>query len=131
MAPGLGMASISPQRHRRSEATDADPTTVGIMAWVYILKCTDGTHYVGSTKDLEGRVEQHASGRGARYTSKRRPVSLVWAFETDRVDEAWALERQIHGWSRAKREALIAGQFEDLHGLSGSAYRRNSRDHSR
>ncbi|MDO5735799.1 MAG: GIY-YIG nuclease family protein [Propionibacteriaceae bacterium] len=95
------------------------------MAWVYVLRCADDSYYVGSTRNLDGRMQQHASGKGARYTSKRLPVALIWACETERVDEAWALEKQIQGWSRAKREALVEGRFEDLRGLSGSAYRRS------
>ena len=94
------------------------------MAWVYILRCADGSFYVGSTRNLDGRMQQHASGKGAKYTSTRLPVTSIWACETERVDEAYGLEKQIQGWSRAKRQALIDGRFEDLKGLSGSVYRR-------
>ncbi len=97
------------------------------MAWVYMLKCADDSYYVGSTRNLDGRMEQHASGRGAKYTSTRLPVVLIWTCETERVDEAYALEKRIQGWSRAKREALVEGRFDDLRGLSGSAYRRAER----
>ncbi|TDO91866.1 GIY-YIG nuclease family protein [Enemella evansiae] len=88
------------------------------MAWVYILRCADQSLYVGSTRDLEARVAQHARGLGGEYTSRRLPVTLVWAQEYDRIDEAWAMERRLHGWSRAKREALIAGEIELLRGYS-------------
>ena len=84
------------------------------MAWVYILKCRDGSYYVGSTVDLPARVEQHRLGLGAEYTKRRRPVELVWSFETPSVAHAFALEKQIQGWGRAKREALIEGRFDDL-----------------
>lgn len=88
------------------------------MAHVYVLRCGDGSYYVGSTRNLEHRLQQHASGRGSRYTSTRTPVELVWAHETERVADAYALEKQIQGWSRAKREALIRGDFAALPGLS-------------
>ena len=84
------------------------------MAWTYILRCSDGSYYVGSARDLEIRLAQHQTGEGAAYTRSRRPVELVWAQEFERVDEAYAREKQVQGWSRAKREALIAGSFERL-----------------
>ncbi|WP_446664615.1 GIY-YIG nuclease family protein [Flexivirga sp. B27] len=88
------------------------------MAWTYMLRCADGTYYVGSTRNLDVRMAQHYSGYGSSYTSKRMPVELVWCVECDDIGTAWALERKLHGWSRAKREALIAGRFDLLPGLS-------------
>lgn len=88
------------------------------MAHVYILRCADGSYYGGSTRNLDSRMRQHASGEGARYTSTRLPVELMWAQETERVTEAYAWERRIHGWSRAKREALIRGDFDVLPPMS-------------
>jgi putative endonuclease len=85
---------------------------------VYILRCGDGSYYVGSTRNLETRLEQHVNGGGGEYTRKRQPVTLVFAEEYDRVDEAWEREKQIQGWSRRKREALIAGDFGRVPGLS-------------
>lgn len=90
------------------------------MPYVYMLRCRDGSYYVGSTRALEARVDEHQQGRGARYTARRRPVTLVWTLETDRIDEAYVLERQLQGWSRAKREALIEGRLADLPRLSRS-----------
>ena len=84
------------------------------MAWTYILLCSDDSFYVGSTTDLDSRMAQHHSGKGSAYTARRLPLQLVWATEFDRIDEAWAMERRIHGWSRAKKQALIEGRFEDL-----------------
>ena len=86
------------------------------MAWTYILRCADGSLYVGSTTDLERRVWQHDNGEGAAYTRRpgRRPVTLAWAVEYERVEDAFAHEKQLQGWGRAKREALIAGRTEDL-----------------
>ncbi|MFZ2239043.1 MAG: GIY-YIG nuclease family protein [Gordonia amarae] len=91
--------------------------TVG-MAHMYILECSDGTLYVGSTRNLEYRLQQHAAGEGAEYTKKRRPVALRWAAETDSVAQAYAWEKQVQGWSRKKREALILGDFDLISELS-------------
>jgi len=84
------------------------------MAWMYILKCADDSYYVGSTKNLELRFAQHQSGKGSRYTSGRLPVELVYGEEYDRVADAYAREKQIQNWSRAKRKALINGDVEAL-----------------
>jgi putative endonuclease len=96
------------------------------MAWTYILECADGSLYVGSTTDLERRVSQHDLGEGAAYTRprRRRPVKLVWAAEFDRVDAAYAFEKQVQGWSRAKRRALIDGRLDDLPVLARGRRRR-------
>ena len=80
------------------------------MAWMYILECSDGTYYVGSTKDLEYRLSEHQAGKGARYTSRRLPVKLVYSEEFERVVDAYTREKQVQNWSRAKREALIHGK---------------------
>ena len=90
------------------------------MPHAYILRCGDGTLYVGSARNLESRIEQHAAGLGGDYTSKRLPVELVFAEEFARIDEAWAREKQLQGWSRAKRMALIEGRYEDLVRLSAN-----------
>jgi putative endonuclease len=84
------------------------------MAWMYILECSDGTYYVGSTKDLEFRLSDHQAGKGAKYTSRRLPVKLVYSEEYEPVVDAYAREKQIQNWSRAKREALINGKLEIL-----------------
>ena len=91
------------------------------MPFTYLLRCADGSYYVGSTRDLDVREEQHRSGLGSVYTSTRQPVELVWWQEFDDVGEAYALERRIHGWSHAKKEALIAGRWGDLAGYSRRA----------
>ena len=96
------------------------------MPHVYILECSDGSYYVGSTRDLQRRLTEHGSGIGAVYTRTRLPVVLVFAEEYERVDEAYAREKQIQGWSRAKREALIERSIERLPKLSGSLYRRRA-----
>ena len=88
------------------------------MPWTYLLECADGSFYVGSTHDLETRLEQHAIGHAGSYTATRRPVKLVWAEEFEHIGDAWAAERRIHGWSRAKKLAFIEGRSEDLRRLS-------------
>ncbi len=78
---------------------------------VYILRCNDGSYYTGHTDDLELRIAQHQSGALAGYTAKRLPVQLVWSESFSSRDDAFAAERQIKGWSRAKKKALIAGAW--------------------
>jgi len=85
---------------------------------MYILECSDGSYYVGSTWDLEKRVWEHNEGLGAKYTVRRRPVNLVFAEEFDSIADAFQREKQVQGWGRAKREALIYGDHQSLPGLS-------------
>ena len=86
--------------------------------FTYILLCSDGTYYTGSTKYLHDRVEQHNNGKGANYTKKRLPVKLIYYEEYSRIDHAFYREKQIQGWSRAKKEALINGDINLLPSLS-------------
>ena len=92
------------------------------MAHLYLLCCADGSFYVGSTRDLERRIAQHARGEGAEYTRRRLPVRLVFAHEFERVDQAYAAEKQVQGWSRAKRIALIEGRFDLLPALAKKSF---------
>ena len=85
---------------------------------MYILKCADGSFYVGSTRDLEQRLEQHTMGVVPSYTTSRRPVTLVYAEEFEHIHDAYAREKQVQGWNRAKRMALIEGRIIDLPRLS-------------
>jgi len=87
-------------------------------AWVYVLECNDRSYYVGCTTNLAQRLEQHQQGTLSGYTARRRPVVLRWCGETNDINNAIATERQIKGWSRAKKEALIRGDWEALHELS-------------
>jgi predicted GIY-YIG superfamily endonuclease len=89
-----------------------------MQAWMYILRCADGSYSVGSTRDIDERIWQHERGEGAAYTRHRLPVELVHLAEFERVDEAFAWEKQVQGWSRAKREALIRGGLDALPALS-------------
>ncbi|MBD3943841.1 GIY-YIG nuclease family protein [Microbacterium sp. NEAU-LLC] len=86
------------------------------MGFVYILRCADGTYYVGSTTDLNRRLAQHEAGMASAYTRRRLPVELVWSNQYGRIDEAFAWEKQIQGWSHAKREAFIAGGIDAVRG---------------
>ena len=88
------------------------------MAWMYILECADGSYYVGSTRNLEQRIFQHQQGLGAKYASNRLPVKLVYGEEYDRVADAYAREKQVQGWRREKRVALINGDPELLPALA-------------
>jgi len=78
------------------------------MAWMYILKCSDGSYYVGSTRNLDLRVSQHQSGKYLRYSSGRLPVELVYAEEYDKIADDYTRETQVQNLSRAKRKALIS-----------------------
>ena len=80
--------------------------------WAYMLRCVDGSYYVGHTDDLDRRLAEHNNGVFDGYTQTRRPVALVWSQDFATRDEAFAAERQIKGWSRRKKEALIAGDWE-------------------
>ncbi|WP_311269821.1 GIY-YIG nuclease family protein [Sphingobium sp. WCS2017Hpa-17] len=80
----------------------------------YILRCNDGSFYAGHTEDLEGRIAQHDQGLIGGYTAIRRPVTLVWTENFGTRDEALTAERRIKGWSRAKKQALIDGDWERL-----------------
>jgi len=91
-----------------------------MKAWLYILKCADGSYYTGSTNDLDLRVTQHIRGEGCIYTRNRLPVELVYSEEFQSEHEAFLRERQVKGWSRAKKEALIRGDFDALVILSRS-----------
>jgi len=86
--------------------------------YMYILKCADGTYYVGSTVNLEKRFSQHQAGEGANYTRRRLPVELVYYEEYERIDQAFYREKQVQGWSRKKKEALIKGEYHKLPELS-------------
>ena len=88
-------------------------------AYLYILRCADGSYYCGTARlGLEQRVAEHNSGQYDGYTATRRPVTLVYSEWFECITDAIAAERQIKGWSRAKKEALIHGDFAALRQLS-------------
>ncbi|MGB0908201.1 MAG: GIY-YIG nuclease family protein [Maricaulaceae bacterium] len=89
--------------------------------WVYILRCSDGSYYTGSYRgeEIETRLSEHNLAVDPKaYTAKRRPVTLVWAETFINADDAIAFERQVKGWSRKKKEALIRNEWEALPVLS-------------
>jgi predicted GIY-YIG superfamily endonuclease len=94
--------------------------------WVYILKCSDGSYYTGHTEDMETRLGQHIHGHFPTcYTFRRRPVALVYSEQLGTRLEARKAERHIKGWSRRKKQALVAGDSEALARLArrgGSSY---------
>ncbi|MFZ2235993.1 MAG: GIY-YIG nuclease family protein [Dokdonella sp.] len=93
--------------------------------WTYVLRCADRSYYTGHSDDLERRMSQHESGAiSTCYTFKRRPVVLVFSQTFERRVEALAAERQIKGWSRKKKEAMMRGDWAEvsrLARLSGGA----------
>ena len=97
--------------------------------FVYILRCKDDSYYVGQTDNLDHRIAEHRHGEGCQYTQSRLPVELVWSQEFDDRYEAKETERRLKGWSRAKKEALVAKRFDLISNLaSRSAGNRALRD---
>ena len=94
------------------------------MPFMYILECSDSSYYVGSTWDIQKRLSEHQSGEGANYTKTHLPVKLIYYEEYDRVDDAYYRERQLHGWSRKKKEALVTGKFDELPVLAKKVFRK-------
>ena len=88
--------------------------------WAYMLHCRGGAFYTGQTDDLEHRVAQHRDGKGASFTAERLPVELVWSQEFGSREEAKAAEARIKGWSRAKKLALIRGDWQRIRTLAKS-----------
>src|SRR5689334_17351956 len=89
-------------------------------AFVYMLRCSDRSYYVGSATgdDLTKRIAEHETGAYPSYTFTRRPVTLVWSEHFERITDAIAAERKLKGWSRAKKEALIRGDWTSVQSLS-------------
>ncbi len=83
--------------------------------WAYLLRCSDGSYYVGTARiDLEVRIAQHNAGMFGGYTSTRRPVELIFSQHFESITDAIEAERQVKGWTRAKKEALIRGDWDRL-----------------
>jgi putative endonuclease len=93
-----------------------------MKGYMYILLCGNGSYYTGSTIDLERRLQQHQNGEGANHTKKHLPVTLVYYEEYPRIDTAFYREKQVQGWSRKKKEALLKGKMDSLPELA-KAYR--------
>ncbi len=88
------------------------------MPYLYILECADGSYYTGSTWDLDRRLWEHQNGLGARHTAKRLPVRLVFCELFERIEDAYLREKQVQGWSRKKKEALMSSEANQLFRLS-------------
>ena len=82
--------------------------------FVYILRCSDGSYYVGHTDDIEKRISMHRSGVGSSYTSSRLPMEPVFVQQFASRDQAIEMERKIKGWTRSKKEALINGDWDRI-----------------
>lgn len=98
-----------------------------MKGFMYILECSDKSYYVGSTINLKNRINQHQSGLGAKYTQKRLPIKLIYFEEFNRIDLAFKREKQIQGWSRKKKEALMKGEYEKLHKYAACMNKTNYR----
>src|SRR2546425_6092837 len=90
--------------------------------WMYILRCSDVSYYVGHTDDLDKRLAEHQDGSFGGYTARRRPVTLVYTEVFDSRDDAFHRERQIKGWSRAKKQALALQDWTELQRLAKTAH---------
>jgi len=86
--------------------------------WVYILKCSDDSYYTGFTSNLVLRFKQHEEGIAEGYTKNRRPLKLIYSRAFNKKDEAFKAERQIKGWSRKKKEAMIQGDWGEVSRLA-------------
>ena len=112
----LILRSAAGERRGASRRTRGRPCSGGSRqgtAILTMLRCADGSYYVGITRySVEKRIAEHQEGTCAGYTSRRRPVELVFHETLDPVEDAIAAERQIKGWRRAKKDALIRSDFE-------------------
>ena len=93
-----------------------------MKAYTYIIKCSNGSYYGGSTKDLNRRIKQHQSGEGANHTKKYLPVELIYYEEYTRIDHAFYREKQLQKRSRKKKEALIRGDKDLLSDLAKKVF---------
>jgi putative endonuclease len=103
----------------RGVSKDEACTRMAEGAWLYILRCADGSYYVGTTRtSLEIRMAQHNDGTFEGYTASRRPVELIFSQWFERITDAIDNERKLKKWSRAKKEAFICGDFHSLQQLA-------------
>ena len=85
-----------------------------MKGWMYILECSDDSYYTGSTIDLPYRYQMHKEGKGANHTRKHLPVKMIYFESFNKIGQAFKREKQIQGWSRKKKEALIKGNYDLL-----------------
>ena len=112
MENALSERTIAGESKGMTPAPEAEP------CFVYILKCSDGSCYVGSTTDVVERERTYNDGHGAEYAATRRPVRMVYSEAHESWPAARKREAQIKGWSRAKKQALTAGDAASLHALA-------------
>lgn len=94
--------------------------------YVYILKCSDKSYYIGVSNDMERRLMEHNSGLNIEcYTYSRRPLEVVFVTEFNDINQAITFEKQVKGWSRKKKEAIINNRWEDLPELSKNRQDKN------
>ncbi len=94
-----------------------------MIGYLYILKCVDGSYYIGSTQNLLKRIKEHQDGVGSNYTSRRLPVELVYCEEFNRIDSAYHREKQIQKWTKAKKEALVTSNISNLSSLAKKVFK--------
>ena len=92
--------------------------------YVYILQCADGSFYTGITNDVKRRLHEHNTSTQRSYVSTRKPIELMWASDELGIQDAIVLEKQIKGWRREKKVALINERFEELPELSVAYFRK-------
>jgi putative endonuclease len=112
---------IRPRFARTVGRVSKDRACTGMTegAWLYILRCADSSYYIGTTRSsLDSRIAQHNAGTFEGYTATRRPVELIFSQWFDRITDAIENERKLKKWSRAKKEALIRGDFASLQQLA-------------
>jgi predicted GIY-YIG superfamily endonuclease len=99
--------------------------------WVYMLLCRDGSFYVGVTSNVDVRVAEHEAGSERRhYTYSRRPLELVYGASFSTPEEAISAEKQLKGWSRAKKAAMIRGDWNKVRELARGSRRGHRGGHS-
>ena len=114
---------IAEERRLRRVSKDGAGTGMTEGAWLYILRCADGSSYIGTTRSsLDSRIAQHNAGTFEGYTSSRRPVELIFSQWFDQITDAIENERKLKKWSRAKKEAFIRGDFASLQQLQSASH---------
>jgi predicted GIY-YIG superfamily endonuclease len=117
-----GRVVSSAGEHSLVLSLSKDEHTTVMQFWTYMLACSDGSYYVGHTDDLAARLASHEDGTFGGYTSKRRPVTLIYAEVYDSREDAFRRERQLKVWSRAKKEALAREDWCELKRLAKTAH---------
>ncbi|MCU0250945.1 MAG: GIY-YIG nuclease family protein [Vicinamibacterales bacterium] len=116
--PAAPMENALSERMIAGESKGMTPAPATEPCFVYILKCADGSYYVGSTSDVAERERIHNEGLGAEHTAAHRPVRLVYSEAHESWPAARKREAQLERWTRAKKDALIAGNRAKLHDLA-------------